>query len=189
MIDPLGEDGVPSGQLTTEPDVLGEIIIRAAHIRHSYDRLWHTNYLASKPEGAHRSGDIGQLDATGRLWVGGRLQHVIVSASGPVAPVSSEQRMEKLAGVAMAALVGVGPVGTQAIVAVLQLSDGQSPAAGASLALIDSVRDVLSPHIDIAAVLLIKQMPVDQRHNSKVDRTRVAQWASRVLAGEKVSSL
>ena len=189
MIDPLGEDGVPCGQTTIEPDVLGEIIIRAAHIRHRYDRLWHTNYLASIPEGAHRSGDIGQLDTKGRLWVGGRLQHVIVSASGPVAPVSSEQRMEKLAGVAMAALVGVGPVGTQAIVAVLQLTDSRSVASGASLALIDSVRNVLSPYIDIAAVLLVKRMPVDRRHNSKIDRTRVAQWASRVLAGERVSSL
>ena len=188
-IDPLGENGVPCGVCSTEPDVLGEIIIRAAHIRHRYDRLWHTNYLASIPEGVHRSGDIGQLDSKGRLWVGGRLQHVIVSASGPVAPVSGEQRIEKLAGIAIAALVGVGPVGTQAIVAVLQLTDARAAANGASLALIDSIRDMLAPHIDIAAVLLVKHMPVDRRHNSKVDRTRVAQWASSVLAGEKVSTL
>ena len=189
MIDPLGDDGIPCGFCSTEPEVLGEIIIRAAHIRHKYDRLWHTHYLASIPEGVHRSGDIGQLDSAGRLWVGGRLQHVIVTASGPVAPVGSELRIEKLAEVAMAALVGVGPVGSQAIVAVLQLTNSQSAGNEASLALIDSVRDVLGSQIDIAAVLLVNHMPVDRRHNSKVDRTRVAQWASRVLAGEKVSAL
>ena len=189
MIDPLGADGRPCGECSTEPGVLGEIIVSAAHIRHQYDRLWHTGYLASMPAGTHRSGDIGQLDSAGRLWVGGRLQHVIVSASGPVAPVGSEQCIEKLEGIEMAALVGVGPPGTQAIVAVVQMSDERYMGNEAGLPLIDSIREAVGPCIDIAATLVVKRLPVDRRHNSKVDRAFVARWAERILSGEKVAAL
>ena len=88
----------------------------------------------------------------------------------------------------MAAVVGVGPIGTQAIVAVLQLA---APAARArheaSLALTDRVRQVLDPDIDVASVLLVPRLPVDRRHNSKVDRTALARWAERTLAGERVA--
>ncbi len=37
----------------------------------------------------------------------------------------------------------------------------------------------------IAAVLVVPTLPTDIRHNSKIDRTRLARWAERVLAGEK----
>lgn len=189
VIDPLARNGMPCGQYTTAPDVMGEIIVHAAHSRYHYDRLWHTDYLASIPAGAHRSGDVGQLDSTGRLWVGGRLQHVISSPAGPVAPVAAEQCIETLAEVEMAALVGVGPPGVQAIVAVVQQSARRVRHHGAELALIDRVRQSVGNSLDIAAVLTTQRLPVDSRHNSKVDRTAVAVWAERVLAGEKAAPL
>jgi acyl-coenzyme A synthetase/AMP-(fatty) acid ligase len=189
VIDPLADNGLPCGQYTTVAGVLGEIIVRADHCRHRYDRLWHTDYLASIPIGAHRSGDIGQLDANGRLWVGGRLQHVITSPDGPVAPVAAEQRIEALAEVEMAALLGVGPPGVQAIVAVIQQSANPEKYYKADLTLTDRVRHSVADYLDIAAVLVVQRLPVDKRHNSKVDRTAVAAWATRVLAGDKVAAL
>jgi olefin beta-lactone synthetase len=36
---------------------------------------------------------------------------------------------------------------------------------------------------DIAAVLQVKALPVDIRHNTKIDRALVAQWAADVLSG------
>lgn len=188
-IDSLDGEGCPTGALTTQPDVLGEIIVRAAHIRHGYDRLWFTEHQASHPAGAHRTGDIGQLDSEGRLWVGGRLGHVIVNAAGPMAPVSGEQLIERIDEVAMAALVGVGPTGTQAVVAVLQMKNESYATGGAPLHLIDKVRACMSQYVDVASVLIVKQLPVDRRHNSKVDRSAIAQWAAHVLAGDKVGAL
>jgi hypothetical protein len=41
---------------------------------------------------------------------------------------------------------------------------------------------------DVAAVLVVRRLPVDIRHNSKVDRARLARWATRVLAGERVGA-
>jgi hypothetical protein len=40
--------------------------------------------------------------------------------------------------------------------------------------------------VPVAAVLVADALPVDIRHAAKVDRTRVAAWAERALAGERV---
>jgi olefin beta-lactone synthetase len=40
--------------------------------------------------------------------------------------------------------------------------------------------------VPLAAVLVADALPVDIRHASKVDRTRLARWADRVLAGGRV---
>lgn len=189
QIDPLGPAGEPLGALVNQPGVLGEIMVQAAHARHGYDRLWLTHYRASQPAGWHRTGDIGQLDASGRLWVGGRLGHIITTTQGVLAPVASEQRIETLQDVSMAAVVGVGPVGTQVAVAVVQVNPYPNFTGEASTALTDQVRKVVGDAVDIAAVLVVKRLPVDRRHNSKVDRTAVALWASRTLSGESVGSL
>lgn len=191
-IDPLDALGEALGTPTAAAGVMGEILVQAAHTRDRYDRLWLTNQQASQPPGWHRTGDVGELDTTGRLWVGGRLGHVVTTADTVLAPVDSEQRIETLADVSMAAIVGVGPPGSQVVVAAVQLSENQSNSqtpSEASPALTEQIRQVVTASIDIAAVLIVKNMPVDRRHNSKVDRSAIAQWAGKVLAGERVSSL
>jgi predicted regulator of Ras-like GTPase activity (Roadblock/LC7/MglB family) len=40
--------------------------------------------------------------------------------------------------------------------------------------------------VPLAAVLAVDALPVDIRHASKVDRTRLARWAERVLGGGRV---
>lgn len=193
MIDPLDDLGRPSGLHETDskagPDVLGEIVVRAAHAREGYDRLWFTQHRASRPVGWHRTGDIGRFDAQGRLWVGGRLGHVITTASGPLAPVRLEQQVEQLDDVAVAAAVGIGPAGTQAVVIVVQpTGEGADRWSGnpAPLELIDRVRRSVATDVDIAAVLIHDSLPVDRRHNSKVDRTAIARWADQTLSGGRV---
>jgi acyl-coenzyme A synthetase/AMP-(fatty) acid ligase len=75
-------------------EVTGEICVSAAHVKDRYDRLWATEQASSRDSGWHRTGDVGHLDAAGRLWVEGRLAHVITSAEGPLTPVGAEQRIE-----------------------------------------------------------------------------------------------
>ena len=45
--------------------------------------------------------------------------HIITTANGPVTPVAIEQAVESVAGVDLAAAVGVGPAGTQQVVVVV----------------------------------------------------------------------
>ncbi|WP_188037206.1 hypothetical protein, partial [Actinotalea sp. JY-7885] len=38
----------------------------------------------------------------------------------------------------------------------------------------------------LAAVLVVPDLPTDVRHNSKIDRVRLARWAEGVLSGGRV---
>jgi len=186
-IAPLSPSGAPTGELTDEPDVTGEIVVVAPHVRDHYDRLWRTNRAArlgvTDPRG-HRTGDVGHLDASGQLWVEGRLQHVITTPAGVLTPVGPEQRIEGVTGVGRAGVAGVGPAGTQQVVAVVETvpsvrRPGLAPSASAA-----SIRAAAG--VPIAAVLVVPVLPTDIRHNSKVDRTRLARWAASVLGGGRM---
>jgi acyl-coenzyme A synthetase/AMP-(fatty) acid ligase len=183
---PLDELGRPVGDLTDRPDVIGEVVVRARHARAGYDRLWHTQFLASRPAGWHATGDVGHLDDDGRLWIGGRLGHVITTTSGPVTPVRPEQDVETLDDVTAAAVVGVGPVGNQQLVVVVEPAEPVRRSRLAEPRLIDRVRAVAGDRV--VAVLEVPTLPVDRRHNSKIDRTRIAAWAERVLAGGRLGT-
>ena len=178
-LSPLTADGSADGALIDQSGVTGEVCVAGAHVKDRYDKLWATERLSSRNPGWHRTGDVGHLDNDGRLWIEGRLVHVITTADGPVTPVGIEQRVESLAEIALAAVVGVGPPGTQQVVVVIETgSDGL-----ADPELTTAVRAAAGG--SIAAVLTLRSLPVDIRHASKIDRTRVARWADRLLAGER----
>ena len=186
-IRPLDELGRATGDLTDAPGVLGEVVARAPHARSGYDRLWHTEFLASRPQGWHSTADVGHLDELGRLWIGGRLGHVIASEAGPIAPVRLEQAIETIDGVASATVVGVGPAGIEQLVAVVEPDERPRRPRHADLTLIDRVRATVDA--DIVAVFEVPRLPVDRRHNSKIDRTAVAAWCSSALAGGRLGQL
>ena len=188
LIDPLDELGVPTGLPTSEPGLLGEVWVRAAHQRLGYDRLWHTTHLASPADGTHATGDIGTIDADGRLWIGGRTGHVIRTATGPVAPTPIERAVDMLDGIRRSAAVGVGPAGAQVVVVIAETSDAGRRPRQSSLDRIDRIRAAVAEAtgLDVAACLEVPSLPVDRRHNSKIDRTHLADWATGVLEGGSV---
>ena len=191
LVSALDADGAATGAPSDAPGVLGEVLISAPHLKQHYDRLWLTDRAAGRevPAGRwHRTGDVGHLDAEGRLWIEGRLAHVLVTADGPLAPVGPEQHVERVPGVRRAAVVGVGPAGVQQAVAVVEPPADAAPrrAGLAPAALAAEVRAVAP--VPLAAVLVAPRMPTDVRHNSKIDRTRLAGWASRVLSGGPVGA-
>lgn len=132
----------------------------------------------------HRTGDVGHLDEAGRLWVEGRLPHVIATPDGVVTPVAPEQRVESLDRVARAAVVGVGPRGTQQIVVIVETASPARRVALADRELTSSVRAVAGQ--PVAAVLEVPRLPTDIRHNSKIDRSGLSRWAADVLAGGRM---
>jgi acyl-coenzyme A synthetase/AMP-(fatty) acid ligase/pimeloyl-ACP methyl ester carboxylesterase len=176
-VDSLGRADGPPEPLV---EISGEICVSAAHVKDRYDRLWATERESSRNPGWHRTGDVGHIDSAGRLWVEGRLVHVITTADGPLTPVGVEQRIEAEAPVTAAALVGVGPRGTQQVVAVV-VPDSRAPVGLAARELATAVRT--AAEVRMAAVLVTKALPVDIRHAAKIDRQRLARWAERLLAG------
>jgi len=206
-ISALDEHGAATGAPSAQPGVLGEIVVSAPHLKDHYDRLWLTDREAARettvetdaaasaeatdataapaaPDARwHRTGDVGHLDELGRLWVEGRLPHVIVTATGPIAPVGAEQDVEAVTAVRRAAVVGVGPHQLRQAVAVVETVSPTRRPGLTSPELTAAVRE--STSLPLVAVLTVPDLPTDIRHNSKIDRSRLSVWAERVLAGGK----
>ncbi|MCT1690534.1 alpha/beta fold hydrolase [Brevibacterium sp. p3-SID960] len=199
---PIDADGRSADELLTGTDaqqVLGEFVVSAAHIRDGYDRLWSTDQQAGRDtldgQRWHRTNDIGHIDAAGRIWLEGRLQHIITTPAGPLGPGGIEALTDRDPAVLRSAAVGVGPTGTQALVLVLEPAAGSDPESGEPLApglAPLPVAQRLRAHVaaatgaDVAAVLIAPSFPTDIRHNSKIDRSRLADWAAAVLGGEPI---
>ncbi|MFJ6155734.1 alpha/beta fold hydrolase [Pseudarthrobacter sp. NPDC092184] len=182
---PLAADGTAPGNIpVTEPGVTGEILVSAPHVKETYDRLWLTQRESSRTAGWHRTGDVGHFDSAGRLWVEGRLAHVVTAPNTVVTPVGPEQAIERLDGVGLAAVTGVGPSGTQAVVAVVETVPRTRRAGPAAPQLAARVREAArAAGVSVSAVLVVPAQPTDIRHNAKIDRTRLSLWAGAVLAG------
>lgn len=200
-IAPLHPDGTSSSELSAAAGTLGEIVVRGPHVKERYDQLWGTQAASARPVGWHRTGDVGHLDSRGRLWVQGRLAHVITTADGPLAPYAVEHAIETVPGVRRAAVVGVGPEGTQQVVAVV-VPEGAAPRRDLPLtSLVDralpqsdtavpsdvarAVREAAG--VPVSAVLRRDWLPVDIRHAAKVDRIELARWATGLLHGPTVA--
>lgn len=186
----LDDRGVPTGELTDQPGVLGEIVVQASHMKDRYDHLWLTESESTRVPGWHSTSDVGHFDALGRLWVEGRLSHVLHMADGIVAPVAAEHAAAEVPGVGRTAVVGVGPRGAQVAVAVCETapaSDGVGPARPALTAKVRAAV-LAATGVELAAVLVVKSHPTDIRHNSKIDRTLLASWAEAALGGGKIKN-
>ncbi|MGO3147743.1 MAG: alpha/beta fold hydrolase, partial [Leucobacter sp.] len=193
---PLDDTGRSSDELLTDAaavDVLGEFVVSAPHLKAGYDRLWDTD-ASSKRDSLdsqiwHRTGDIGHIDPEGRVWIEGRVQHVLTTPTGPLGPGGLEAVVNHVPGVYRSAVVGVGPQGIQSVVVVIEpeVRAGMKPGL-APMQLADAIRAAIAEHYphDIPAVLVSGIFPTDIRHNSKIDRTRLAVWADGVLRGERI---
>jgi acyl-CoA synthetase (AMP-forming)/AMP-acid ligase II len=164
----------------------GEVLVRAPWVSSGYDRLWLTEQRArpvitsdGQEHVWHRTGDVGHIDADGNLWIEGRVVHLIHSTSGIISPVPLEVAVEALPNVRRAAAVSVGPIGIQQVVIVVEsLSDGPADAELSS-----AVRTAVAPQL-VAAVYTAKKLPVDIRHNSKIDRTALGLSMAQILSGQ-----
>lgn len=190
---PLDFYGRPSDELVEGAAAVGklaEIVISTPHMLAGYDKLYNTNRQTQidSVDGLqwHRTGDIGHLDAAGRLWIEGRTYHIVTPPTGVLGPGGPEDDIQRLPEINRVALVGVGPVGTQAVVAVVEPTDQTIKPGLAPTALTDAVR--AATDVEIAAVLVTDNVPVDIRHNSKINRPVLAKWAAQVLAGGKVTA-
>jgi len=174
--------------------VCGEVVVHSPWMSSGYDRLWHTEHAARPVVDGdvwHRTGDLGHLDAAGRLWIEGRLVHLIETLTGPLSPVPLEVLAETVPGVGRAAAVGVGPRGLAQVVLVVELTGtgacGGGVPAGmrpglASEDLTRLLRSALAP-TPLAAVWVTDALPVDIRHNAKIDRSALACEMGRRLEG------
>jgi acyl-CoA synthetase (AMP-forming)/AMP-acid ligase II len=132
----------------------------------------------------HRMGDVGYLDAEGRLWFCGRKSHRVETADGPLYTEQVEPIFNTHPDVRRTALVGMGALGTQRPVLCVELAPGvdtrQWPRIESELRLLGARH----PHTAaIATFLRHPKFPVDIRHNAKIGREKLALWAAHRVRG------
>jgi acyl-CoA synthetase (AMP-forming)/AMP-acid ligase II len=172
-----------SDSLRVPDGAVGEIVVGSLVVSPAYPDLPEETLRAKIREDGrvlHRTGDLGRLDARGRLWFCGRKAHRIQTQAGMLAPVPLENIFNQHPGVFRSAVVGVGPRGRQTPVACLELEPGVSftPRLEAELA---GLAEGTCFAGRVTRFLPHAGFPVDPRHNSKIRREELANWAARRL--------
>ena len=98
----VDDDGLP-----VAPGGTGLVEARGPNVFSGYWRLPDKSAEALTPDGWLRTGDVGTLDATGRLSLQGRQSDMIISGGLNVYPREIEGALEDLANVIEAAVVGI----------------------------------------------------------------------------------
>jgi acyl-CoA synthetase (AMP-forming)/AMP-acid ligase II len=166
------------------PGAIGEVAVCGPMVTDSYfgsPEETRLHKIATEDGIWHRMGDCGSFDEEGRLWLAGRKAHRVETADGPIFPLPIEARMNRHAAVRRSALVGVGPRGAQHAILVVEaepMADHDPARIRADLMAFAAEHDDTRV---IRDVLLYPKLPVDYRHNTKIQRGELAVWAARQL--------
>ena len=170
--------------LEAEPGQIGEIAVQGPHVARTYFNRPEATALAkimTGPGGGfyHRMGDLGYLDAQGRIWFCGRKSHRVVTRQGTFFTIPCEAIFNTHPAVFRSALVGVKRGSETEPVICVELE----PEVRANLELLTAeLRELAGKHPHtrpIQRFLVHPGFPVDIRHNAKIFREQLAVWASR----------
>ena len=179
---------------------IGELIVRGPQVSPQYlaassdPAPERHNELAKIADGAthwHRLGDVGYFDTDERFWYCGRKNHRIETAAGTLFSVPCEEIFNTHPEVARSAVVGLGPAGSARPLVIVQPEESVIAGCGKDFACnayhrlqgellqLAAAHEVTRP---ISQLLFHPALPVDVRHNSKINREALADWAARELA-------
>jgi len=175
----------------------GEIIVRGPHVSPEYadDRESTAKNKITDPAGGvwHRLGDAGYLDGTGRLWCCGRVSHRLELPTGRLFPLMCEPIFDAHPRVRRSGLVGVRASEESPLTPVLCVELKKGGAGRAELASLREELLAMAAANPVTApirhVLFPPRLPVDPRHNSKIERPQLARWAARRLPREMLVPL
>jgi acyl-CoA synthetase (AMP-forming)/AMP-acid ligase II len=205
MADIEAAEELPHGEI-------GELIVRGRQVSPQYqtnpapcrwrgpDHSEGANALAKIADGDttwHRMGDVGYLDNQNRFWYCGRKSHRVESQGSSYFSVPLEEIFNAHPRVRRSALVGCGPASdaTPYLIIELVADDLARDAARADDKLVSELRAIRDAHavanesvrlLTLDPVLIHPKMPVDVRHNAKINREELAIWAALQLAGDRV---
>ena len=139
----------------------GEIVVSGDHVLQGYLNGEGDEETKFQVDGRvwHRTGDTGYLDGEGRLWLLGRCSATVTDARGTLYPFAVECAAQHRCGVRRAALLSRAG---QRVLAI----ETESGAAVDT----DALRAALS-WAQLDRLVTVREIPVDKRHNAKVDYT------------------
>lgn len=175
-----------SPELVTAEGEVGEIVVAGPTVSPRYHQLPEANVRMKILDGErvwHRTGDLGWIDGQDRIWFCGRKSQRVHTAGGPLFSVQWEGVFNAHPEVYRTALVGVGPAAEQEPVLCVE------PHAGVPAAEYERITAELRNLADaneltrgLSQILFHPGFPVDIRHNAKINREELANWAATRIA-------
>ena len=193
------DDSIPEWEDSIEltHGEIGEIVVKGPWVTQSYfNRNEATRLAKIKDHGNalwHRMGDVGYIDDKNRLWFCGRKNQRVRTADGTLFTIQCEGIFNIHPKVKRSALVGIGENKNQKPVIVIepeQFSELKNNSARNLL-----IKELLelggqNKHThQIKNVLIYQNFPVDIRHNAKISREQLAQWATQKIPQERKKQL
>lgn len=142
------------------PGKVGEIVVSGNHVLPGYWKGRGNSETKFNVSGAiwHRTGDAGYLDKNGRLWLLGRCIARIEDPCGILYPFAVESAVSEYPNLRRSACIAYK---NQRILAIeLEHTGGSNDMAALKTKLSWAVID---------CIVVLKQIPVDPRHNAKID--------------------
>jgi olefin beta-lactone synthetase len=138
----------------------GEIVVSGEHVLPSYLYGYgneETKFTVNNTSW-HRTGDAGYIDEQGNLWLLGRCIGCINDSNGSLYPLAVEGIIQNYPGIHRSAII----LHNQERILVVELNEANSP--------IDwiPIQESLAK-MHITKIKICKKIPVDKRHNGKID--------------------
>ena len=157
-------------QAVVKVENVGEILVSGKHVLQAYVDNPAANQETKIPRANglvwHRTGDAGFFDTQGRLWLVGRIKDALIIDGERIYTFAAEKELDALANINRSALIQY----KQTIILVLETTTSINHQTILNI--------LIKHHIPHAQFALIKQMPVDGRHNSKIDRVQLKKLLS-----------
>jgi len=191
----ISDEPIPewSDDLLAPAGEVGEFVVRGPIVTREYFNRPTATALAKirdprTGEVFHRMGDVGYLDARGRLWFCGRKSHRVITPHGTLFTDMVEPVFNTGPGVLRTALVGVTRNGVTHPVLCVEFSQPTiwiPKSQPWTLRLAESqLRKIGARHNHTRGIVTFLEhrgFPVDVRHNSKIFREKLAVWADQQL--------
>jgi len=174
--------------LPLENGTVGELIVRGPVVSDQYVTRTDANAKHKISDGDsfwHRMGDVGYLDEQDRFWFCGRKTHRVQTSQHTMFTIPCEAIINTHPAIYRSALVGIGPMGEQRPIMICEPNPDHWPTS-------ESDKDHLLSEIKLLAgkfwqtnsiesFLLHRSLPVDIRHNSKIFREDLRDWAKQEI--------
>ncbi len=171
----LGEKGWQEWEVETSKP--GELVVSGSHVCENYynnpEAFKSTKIKEASGKIWHRTGDVGLLDGQGRLWLVGRVHNTIVRANEYLFPVYAEILLKRLDFVRQAAFLGIGDskLGERTCAA-FSLKEGFNQENVQQYT--DEIVNLFKENkIPVDEVRIVKEIPMDPRHHSKVEYSKL----------------
>ena len=162
---------------------IGEILVSGHHVLKQYidnPEANRENKIPRKGVEAtksvwHRTGDCGYQDQEGRLWLSGRIKDVLNVNGQAIQPFPVEQKLDQENSIKRAAIIQHDGQ----IILFVQTLDNPNKSE-----LIQRITSIVATYFSVAGITNIQyiemaNMPVDGRHNSKIDRPFLRDYLSK----------